>query len=429
MSPDLLLTAAAASWATAGLASIGSKVLLEFLHHELEEYCERRDDLGRFDDILDHHEEVSMGVESLRVAAVSLAVLFGVGWLSSGDAAGGLSLTQQWPQLMIGAVLLIAGVVWIPLAVVKHWSAPVLYHTWRWQRAAGRLLWPVSLGAKFTAALLLRLSGRPVEVQSEEEAFEDEVRSIVTEGLREGHLQADAREMIEGVMELGDADVADIMTPRSALDAVDVDSPWDEVVAFVVECGRTRIPVFEGKLDRVLGILYAKDVLPELAKTPSRPLRALLREPWFVPQSKKVDQLLREFLRTHNHLAIVVDEYDAVCGVVTMEDALEEIVGEITDEYDEEDEAAVVTLNQHSAEVLGRAHMDEVNEQLGLKLPDDEEYDTIGGFILSRLGRLPHRQEEVQFGSVRITVLEVGRRRIERVRLDICDGASRWKQR
>ena len=176
--------------------------------------------------------------------------------------------------------------------------------------------------------------------------------SVVTEGLHDGVLEKEEREMIEGVMELGDTDVLSIMTPRSNLDALDISVGWDDMQELVVTAGRTRIPVYEGALDNVIGILYVKDLLKELAISPSKPrkkLRELLRKPWFVPTAKPLDELLQEFLRTRNHLAVVVDEYMSVAGVVTIEDVLEEIVGEIVDESDYDEIDAFKQINdRHS---------------------------------------------------------------------------------
>ncbi len=261
--------------------------------------------------------------------------------------------------------------------------------------------------------------------QTEEEAFEDEVLAIVTEGMHDGHLEADAREMIEGVMELGDGDVADIMTPRSKMDAVSIDQDWDSVLDFVTTCGRTRIPVYRGGLDNIVGILYVKDLLAELSHyggRPQRPLQQLLREPWYVLPTKKLDDLLSDFRQTRNHLAIVRDEFSRTAGLVTIEDVLEEIVGEIVDETDKEHVEEIRRIDERTAVIQGRAHLAEVNEALGLDLPEPEDFDTIAGYVVNHLGRIPKAGETICSDSVQITVLQASKRKVESVRLVAVEG-------
>lgn len=283
-------------------------------------------------------------------------------------------------------------------------------------------LWPLTLGARVVGALFRRLAGRPEEVEDEEEAFEDEILSVVTEGLHDGVLEKEEREMIEGVMELGDTDVLAIMTPRSNLDALDVSLGWEEIQTFVVNAGRTRIPVYETTLDNVVGVLYVKDLLKQLALPPSEPrksLRALLREPWFVPTTKPLDELLQEFLRTRNHLALVVDEYTSVAGVVTIEDVLEEIVGEIVDEFDKEEVEAFRRIDDQTAEVRGSIHLNVINDELGLDLDEPDDYDTIAGLVIARMGRIPKAGETFELDRARLTVLEASRRHIERLLVEL----------
>ena len=275
--------------------------------------------------------------------------------------------------------------------------------------------------------LAVRLSGRDLAEDEEEEALEDEIRSIVTAGMHEGLLEEDAWEMIEGVMELDDVDVQEIMTPRSEIDAIDVNTNWDDVLDYVVKSGRTRVPVFDGSLDKIVGILYAKDLLSSLATSPKngkRELSSLVREAWFIPTTKIVDDLLREFRRNRNHIAIVVDEYNSLSGLVTIEDALEEIVGEIIDEHDKELPPEITDSVNGVAEASGRAHLDDINEKLGLEITESDEIDTIGGFVVHQLGYIPAVNEVLTEPSVRITVLQASKRRVERVRIERVSNGS-----
>ena len=211
------------------------------------------------------------------------------------------------------------------------------------------------------------------------------------------------------------------MTPRSEIDAIDVNTQWDDVLEYIVKVGRTRVPVFEGSLDKIIGVLYAKDMLSSLAASPkngNRQLTDLVREVWFVPTTKIVDDLLREFQRNRNHMAIVVDEYNSVTGLVTIEDALEEIVGEIIDEHDDEAPPEITDSVDGVAEASGRAHLDDINEKLGLEISESDEIDTIGGFVVHQLGYIPSVNEVLSEPPVRITVLQASKRRVERVRIE-----------
>ncbi len=263
------------------------------------------------------------------------------------------------------------------------------------------------------------MSGNPERATDEEELHE-EIRSIVTEGQREGVIEEDAREMIESVIELADVTVAQIMTPRTYMVSLHVETPWEQVVKFVIDSQHTRIPVYAKTRDEIIGILHIKDMLGEMARTTGRrPLAEIVRKPFFVPESKKVDELLAEFQRSRNHMAIVLDEFGGVSGVVTIEDAIEQIVGEIADEYDEALVDGIKVHNETSAEALARVPLHELNARLGLSLPEDQDFDTVGGLIFHELGRIPAPGEDLTIGDVRLRILDAGRRRIDRVAIDV----------
>lgn len=227
--------------------------------------------------------------------------------------------------------------------------------------------------------------------------------------------------MIEGVIDLGDVDVVQIMTPRTKMNMIQVDQEWEDILTEVIQTGHTRIPVYGKSRDDIVGILYVKDLLPDLANGPNdrRPLREIVRKPLFVPESKAVNALLEMFQQVRTHIAIVLDEYGGVSGLVTIEDALEEIVGEIVDEYDQDEEQEIHVVDDSTCEALGRAHVEEINETMGLELPEVDDFDTIAGFVFSELGRVPIVGESVVWNdTVRVTVLEATRRRIDRVRIE-----------
>lgn len=421
MSPDALFWSALASLMATGLAAIGTRSLSEFSRHELEEICRRRKSPERLGQILRGYDHAALSAETLQViftaAFVGTAALW---YIKEAHDPGWLSLAVG---TAVGTVLLLAAEIWIPWAIAHLWAEPFLYFTWPAWRLLGAILSPLVLGAWFVDTILHRLAGRVPE-EPDEESFEDEIRTVVTEGHREGLLEEDAREMIEGVIELGDVDVSEIMTPRTDMVTLSKSQSWQEALDFITKVGHTRIPVYDRNRDDIIGILYVKDLLPELAKGPQESVRhwtELLREPYFVPETKPVDVLLQEFQLTRNHMAVVLDEYGGVSGLVTMEDALEEIVGEIIDESDMDLVDGIRQIDSSVAEVLGKVHIDEINERLNLDLPEEEDFDTIGGMVFSHLGHVPVPGEEVVFGGVRITVVEATRRRIERVRIERLD--------
>ena len=420
MKPSALLAIAIASLMATGFAATGAKCLRDFSRRRLELMCRRRRRRQLFHEIIAAHESFALGAQAFRNLMTVCFLVAGGYWAHAPDVSITPAVSELLSLIVAGALLLTAATVWIPSAIVQLWSANFLIRTWRAWKVVSVLMLPLTSGVTLVDALLRRLANKPKKQDETEEAFEEEIRTIVTAGTHEGLLEEDASEMIQGVIELGDTDVAQIMTPRSEVDALEVNQPWKEVLDFVIQVRRTRIPVYDRSLDKVEGILYVKDLLAELSgkrEEPERPLRELLHQPWSVPRTKPVDDLLREFLDNRNHMAIVVDEYQAVAGVVTIEDALEEIVGEIVDEYDQEEEEDAVG-DAAGLEVSARAHLDELNEEYGFDLPESDDFDTIGGLVIQQLGAIPKPLQSVQVGELLITVLEANRRRIERVRIE-----------
>lgn len=422
MTPGGFLTVSLLSLGVAFLAAIASNVLKDIQWHELEDYSKRNDKL-RFDAIHDNDEEVATGTETLLYLAIATHVFSGIAWISTSQFITFDSVGDSLLGVAVGTCVLLASVVWFPNAIAEHAGTKFLYHTWRGWQAIASVLRPFAYGAQGANFLIKRLMG-VTEEESEEEALEEEIRTIVAEGQLDGLLDSDTRDMIEGVIELDDANVADIMTPRDKMDVMSVDLSWNEVLKYVTEVGRTRIPVYNGTPNEFIGVLYVKDLFAELSKPEQdrRSLHDILRTQWDVPMTMHLDELLQQFRQTRNHLALVSDEYNGVAGLVTIEDVLEEIVGEIVDESDKEDIAEIRIIGPHEAVVVGRAHVEEINEQVGCDLPEDDEFDTIGGFLMHRLGRVPKQGDTIHWHEMQITVLEASRRRAELVR--ICNEAA-----
>lgn len=245
---------------------------------------------------------------------------------------------------------------------------------------------------------------------------EEEIRTLVDAGEEEGVIEEDEKEMIYSIFELGETMAREVMVPRIDIVAVDVQTPPEEVVRVIAETGHSRIPVYEGTVDGIVGLVYAKDLLLYLqGDGPRPPLREMLRPAYFVPETKKVDDLLREMQQRRIHMAIVVDEYGGTAGLVTVEDILEEIVGEIQDEYDAE-EPSFEQVGEGEYILDARMNLDDVNDLLEADLPTGAA-DTLGGLIYDALGRVPVPGDSLQIGEWRIEVLTVSGRRIRKVRM------------
>ncbi len=214
----------------------------------------------------------------------------------------------------------------------------------------------------------------------------------------------ESRIMLEGVIRMADMIAGDVMVAAPRMDLLDIDAPYDELLAVVIETSHSRFPVYEGQRDNIIGILLAKDLL-KLQRAPELNLRTLLRPAVFVPESKNLNELLRDFRSNRNHLAIVIDEFGNTAGLITIEDVLEEIVGEIEDEFDEiQGDQGIYTLADGSQRIAGDADISAVNSVLGVQLPDDT-FDTIGGLVAHEHGRVPRRGETVEVGGLAFTVM------------------------
>jgi magnesium and cobalt transporter len=232
----------------------------------------------------------------------------------------------------------------------------------------------------------------------------DELISTLADAEHREVIAPESRMMLEGVLRMAEKTAGDVMVAASRMDLLDIDAPLDELLHLVIDTAHSRFPVYEGERTNIIGILLAKDLL-KLQRAPGLNLRTLLRAPVFVPESKGLNDLLRDFRSNRNHLAIVIDEYGHTAGLLTIEDVLEEIVGEIEDEFDEKDgESSVYTLADGSHRVAGDATIAAVNEAFGVSLPE-QEFDTIGGLVAHELGRVPRRGEAVAIGGLRFTVM------------------------
>ena len=243
----------------------------------------------------------------------------------------------------------------------------------------------------------------------------DEIQTFIES---EVELDAEEKSMLTGVLEVSETQVRDVMIPRSQMVVIDIDDAFDEMLVTIVESGHSRFPVIGEDRDEVLGILLAKDLLRYFRTGAAKEIRIqkLLRPAAVIPESKRLNALLKEFRASHNHMAIVVDEYGGVAGLLTIEDVLEEIVGEIEDEHDEEEVEFIRPDGDRNGKpsfaVRALTRIEDFNDYFECDL-DDEEYDTIGGLVMHELGRLPRRGEMVHFGGFEFSVVKADKRRVD----------------
>ncbi len=326
---------------------------------------------------------------------------------------------------LAGALLTLGAALWtivfgeiVPRAVARHSPIRVAEAVQRPLRLFMALLSPLAGFAMLVSNALVRPFGLSATFAAPL-LTEEELQALLEAGAQSGAIDKDEQQIIRNVISFGDTDVRQVMTPRIAINAGDVGMGLAALLQLVVESGHSRIPVYEGSVDAIIGIVHVKDLLPFLARGQADvDLRRVMRVPLLIPENKRVDELLDEFRRSNIQLAVVQDEYGGTAGLVTIEDLLEELVGEIQDEYDkpETDSPPIQFLDERTALVDGRMAIDDLNEQFDLDLPH-EDFDTVGGFVFGLFGRQPGEGESTRYGDLDFVATQTDGRRIQQVRL------------
>jgi len=412
------LETAVALLVVASVAAVQARAVRGARRHRLLELCRDRGRPERYDEIVEASETIAFIAASVvAIAAVGATLLAS---RSLGDITGG-RLAFDLPALVGWVMLVWAMLVVVPMLVTKLAGAAIVVATWSVWRPIVRLASPAVRGLAAAAGSLGRLIGR-ADVEPTGAAAQEELRLVVDEAHREGRLEGVARDMIAGVIDLKESRVGQIMTGRTAVVSIPIATPWEEAVRLAAESGHTRLPVWERSPDDVIGILHTRELLTQLVDglpaAEARDLRPLLRPPWFVPETMSVQKLLREFQRTHTHMAIVTDEFGGVSGLVTIEDALEEIVGEIVDEHDDALTDGVRMVSPDVCEAKAQVRIAEINAMMGVTLPEEADFETIGGFVFHQCGRIPEVGRRIESHGVAVEVLAATGRRIDRVRIE-----------
>jgi len=283
--------------------------------------------------------------------------------------------------------------------------------------ALSRITIPIVKFLSLSTNFVIRLFGGDPNI-NEKNITEEEIRMMVDAGEEEGVILDSEKEMIDNIFEFDDTIVSEVMTHRTDMVAVPIDATLDEIMDIIISEKFTRLPVYEDTIDNIIGILHAKDLLKYVNKDAQGKfnLKEIIRQPYFVPESKKTDELFKDLQKSKTHMAIVIDEYGGTAGLVTIEDLIEEIVGNIFDEYDEE-EKEIEKIDDTTYVIDGTVNLDMVKECLEVDLPV-EEYDTLSGFIVGQLGRIPKEEEKpvIEFNNVVFKVERVDEKRISKVK-------------
>lgn len=423
------------TWALIALLSCVVTCIASALHFSLREFSVRKLELltksnghsagteRRLRAITEDPEAHALSVGAVRATANVTLVIGVVG--AFGVQIGGTGHSDI--ARIVGAgvtsvVLLYAFALVVPLSWSAHAGERLIVSCAELVRAAH------AAAAPFRALHILdegvkRLAG--AKDVPERDQLEEELLDVVTESEREGGLDEDQREMIESVVEMGSVTTEEIMTPRVEMEGIELTDDLRSIRAFIEKAGHSRIPVFEGDLDHIVGILYAKDLLRFLGEERVEfRLRPILRPAVFVPEHKPVSELLVQMRAEKVHLAIVLDEYGGTAGLVTLEDILETIVGEIVDEYEPVEEVSpevVVDVEGRSATIEGRAYIGDANEALegvGLVIPESDAYDTVGGWVLAALGHIPVEGERFEADGLLVVVEQAEPTRVVRIRVE-----------
>ncbi len=307
----------------------------------------------------------------------------------------------------------------VPKRIAMQKAEPIAFAFIGILRGVATVAKPFVKFLSFSTNVVVRLFGMDPHAD-EEQVTEEEIRMMVDVGEEKGVIEEVQKDMINNIFEFDDLTAGEVMTPRTDVAALDVEDALEEALKIGVDEGFSRLPVYEEDIDHIIGILHIKDLLPYVGRElPAEvSLRNLIRDTYFVPETKHCGELFSEMTAKHMQMAIVVDEYGGVAGIVTMEDLLESIVGSMQDEFDNEEEE-VTQLDENSFEVDGSISMEELSDLLDVKFPEGD-YDTLGGFLLQQLGRIPEADEhpEVQFENVHFTVKQMDDRRIDEVHVE-----------
>lgn len=319
--------------------------------------------------------------------------------------------------IIASAIILVFSLA-VPNALAKYVGEKIISRTYKPLLFFAAAITPVLSLLRFCDKIIRRLAGVTETAQEIIEEKQEEFLNGLEQRRLEGVVDQEEQEMIENVLELSDTTADEIMTPRTDIVAVEVNDDLQVILETINKAGHSRLPVYKENIDNIIGFIYAKDLLTEVGKSSEDfVLPAKLRQAYFVPETKPLRALLHEFQNQKLHIAVVLDEYGGTAGIVSLEDILEELVGEIADEYEKTPPEPIKKIDENTIELDARTYIDDVNDQFEINLPEDEDYDTVGGFVFSHLGYIPKTGKKFDYSNLTFTITSAETRRIKHIRI------------
>lgn len=413
----------------AGLSALTGALayaLRDFSRPKLEQVLEKMKRSERYGPLVEHAGDFTLLAASMRI----LTILLLLGCLL--QLANRIRIPESLRQisgLVLAALLAMVFSVGLASSLARYFGEHLIARLDPMLHALRAMLWPVLwvMHRIDTAVFHISPAARQDATEQAEKNVEEEILAVVEEGEKEGVVDETDREMIESVIEFRDTTAMQIMTARPSIVALPLTATLAEIVTQIEQAGHSRLPVYERDLDHLIGVLYARDLITILGDQNLRAnfdLKKCIRPVLYIPETKPLKDLLREFKLKKVHLAIVLDEFGGTAGLITIEDVLEELVGEISDEHEPSTPAAMKKLDDTNWEIDASTYIDEVNTVVGLTLPEDEGFDTLGGYLSSKLGRIPEAGDEfdIRLGGGQVgkwKVLDAEPTRVNRVRLSL----------
>lgn len=397
--------------------------LRDYSRRKLEEILSLNNKEKDLEYIQSRYDNLLLASSTIRTVVNLVAILLIVKIVSGETYPGWIVILKAF---FVSFILLAFAAVAIPQILAKHLAEKMLASSIPILRLCEYLLIPLLAVTKTIDLATMRLMGKNEDHEKVE--IQEELLEAVHEGEEEGIVDAQERKMIESVMEMRKIVVGQIMTPRTEIIAIEINSTLEQIKQIAISSGYSRMPVYEDNLDNIVGMLYVKDLLRFIGNGEDFDLKKIMRQCYFVPETKLVRDLFREFRIKKLHIAIVLDEYGGTLGLITLEDIIEQIVGKITDEYEPPVRPLIRQIDSKTLEIDGRMRIDELNDEYKLDLPESEDYETIAGFIFSSLGKIPKSGETFYYRNLLFTILDASDRKINKVRLEILPEEFATKQ-
>ncbi len=409
-----ILGAAAASAGTLYFSSL-TYSLRELSRARLADYFDKTGSEQWLQPTLDRQDDLILVTAFGRMICNTLLIL---AILLAFDHTGWPRWERYTFVIFLSAVVTLIFSVAIPHALARNAGESIVGKSARLLHMLAAVLWPITKLIMWFEGVVSKMVGVDTK-QEESDSIEQEILSAVEEGQKEGIVGEQEREMIESVISFRDTTAGQIMSARPEINGIEIGATLAQVKAMLEESGHSRLPVYLGTLDKIVGILYARDLLKFLGETNDHfEIKSVMRPAFFIPETKPLRDLLNDFRLQKVHLAVVLDEYGGTAGLVTIEDILEELVGDISDEHEPAEPAMIHKVDDQTWEADARVYIDELNRSVGTSLPEDDGFDTLGGFVTNAMGRIPETGATFENESVKYTVLDAEPQKVNRVKIE-----------